>query len=80
MQVTVIAAGTAVIFFTAVDFVWTALSMRGAGPLTGRLPIAGWRLLFRLPVRRNRSRWLMAAAPIILIADLISGVALIWAG
>lgn len=80
MRFLAIAAGTAVIFFTATDFVWTALSMQGAGPLTGRLSAAVWRLLLRLPMRRSRSLWLMPAAPIILIGNLIGWVVLIWAG
>lgn len=80
MQILVIAAGVAVLSFTVLDFVWTALSMQGAGPLTGRLSRAVWQLLLRLPRMGNRSLWLMSAGPIILGVNLIGWVLLTWIG
>ncbi len=66
--------GAAILALTLVDFVWTVLSLRGAGPVTGRIARGLW-----LAFRRSRL-FLGAAGPSILVATVLGWALLIWGG
>lgn len=73
------AAGTLVIIFTTVDFIWTTLSVQGAGPMTARLSAVTWAGL-RAIAHGRMAPVLAAAGPMILVVTLACWILLLWLG
>ena len=72
--------GPVVLIVVMIDIVWSTLSTHGAGPLSRRLTLRGW-LFFRWLHRRIKShRLLKANVVIILIANFLMWVILLWIG
>lgn len=81
MEPVTISLGAALIVFTLVDLLGTAVSVgHGAGPLTGRLARAIWSLLLRAHQRVRNDRLLVAGGPIILVLIISVWVVLLIIG
>ena len=71
--------GAVLLVLAIVDLVWTTLWVDGgAGPISSRLSSLLWRWLRRMDGRRSRT--LSLAGPLIISANLLLWVLLIWAG
>lgn len=79
MRVLFALTGAAVVILTMVDFVWTTLSVRGAGPMTARFSAAVWAAC-RAVGRGRLAPALTAAGPAILVATLALWITLLWLG
>lgn len=73
-------AGAVTLGLLAVDVFLTALTMRGAGPLTGRMAQGLWRGLLRLHRARPSHRLLSFAGGAIAALTLAYWVMVLWAG
>ncbi|SDR31831.1 potassium channel family protein [Natronobacterium texcoconense] len=79
MEPLFLVAGIVTLAAVIVDIIWTTLWVDGgSGPLSGRLTTTVWRLLRR--IRRNDSRALSLAGPLILVLTLAMWIALLWIG
>lgn len=72
-------AGAFIVALTLLDFVWTALSLRGAGPITKHVSRAIW-FMFRHGPRLGRPHLLSATGPCILFGTVAGWALLIWLG
>ena len=70
--------GIALILVVSHDFLRTVLTVRGGGPLTGRLNAFVWRTLVRLHEKRPSHRLLAWAGPILAIGTLILWATALW--
>ncbi|AXR80332.1 potassium channel family protein [Natrarchaeobaculum sulfurireducens] len=79
MQPVFLVAGIVILVLVVVDLLWTTLWVDGgSGPISGRLTTGIWRGLRR--IRKNRSRALSLAGPLILAATLATWIGLLWVG
>ncbi len=75
-----LALGIAVLLFTAFDALWTTLWVNGgSGPLSSRLAAGLWWAL-RAVTLQGRTWPLSLAGPVVVIAVMLSWVALLWGG
>ena len=65
---------------TLIDVIWTTMSMRHAGPITGYVSHWNWQLFRGLSGAIGRSRPLLYAGPTILFGTLLGWVLLSWTG
>jgi hypothetical protein len=72
--------GILLIAAAAVDAIWTTLSVKDAGPITGRLSGRLWLAMRRVHSRRPSHGLLTAAGTLIVLATLLTWILMMWAG